>query len=58
MIGKIRSALDDVSSRYDDEGLWDRNLEEFVDASRRATTDTGKRKLRTEYLCMKMIENQ
>ena len=58
MIGRIRSSLDDVSSKYDDENLWDEKLEEFVDASRRATTDTGKRKLRTEYLCNKMIENQ
>jgi len=57
-IGRIRAALDDVSSRYDDDELWDKDLEEFVDASRRATTDTGRRKLRTEYLCKKMIENQ
>lgn len=58
MTGRVRAALDDVSSKYDDEDLWDDDLEEFVDASRRATTDTGRRKLRTEYLCKKIIENQ
>lgn len=46
-IGRIRVALDDFSAKYDNElGELDR----FIDASRRATTDTGNRKYRAEVL--------
>lgn len=58
MIGRIRAAFDDISSKYDDVDLWDESLEKFVDYSRRATTDTGRRKFRAQYLCRKIIENQ
>lgn len=46
-IGKARVLLDDFSARYDAE---DPNLAKFIDASRRATTDTGNRKYRAEVL--------
>lgn len=46
-IGRIRVALDDFSAKYDNE--LD-ELDRFIDASRRATTDTGNRKYRAEVL--------
>jgi len=46
-IGAIRIALDDFSARYDNE---DPSLEKFIDASRRATTDTGNRVYRAKEL--------
>ena len=58
IVGRIRASLDDLSSKYDDEDLWDEPLEKFVDYSRRATTDTGRRKFRAQFLCRKIIENQ
>lgn len=58
MVGRIRSALDDLSSRYDEEDQEDSELVKFMDFSRRATTDTARRKFRAEYICRKIIENQ
>jgi len=46
-IGRIRVALDDFSAKYDSEAY---DLSRFIDASRRATTDTGNRKYRAEVL--------
>jgi uncharacterized protein with ParB-like and HNH nuclease domain len=47
-VGRIRVALDDFSAKYDNESD---ELTRFIDASRRATTDTGNRKYRAEVLC-------
>lgn len=47
-INKVRVQLDDFSALYDQE---DKGLEEFIDASRRATTDQSKRELRARKLC-------
>lgn len=46
-IGAVRVALDDFSARYDE---GDMALERFIDASRRATTDTANRKYRAQVL--------
>ena len=56
-IGRIRSSLDNLSSRYDLEEP-DEDMQPFMDASRRATTDASRRLLRAEYICKKIIENQ
>lgn len=46
-IGPLRIALDDFSARFDQE---DKRLEKFIDASRRATTDTGNRVYRAKVI--------
>jgi len=47
-LSKVRILLDNFSALYDEE---DDSLEEFIDASRRATTDQNKRIRRAEILC-------
>lgn len=47
-LSKIRVILDNFSALYDEE---DEQLEEFIEASRRATTDQTKRIRRAEILC-------
>lgn len=50
---KVRVRLDEISSRYDEEDLSP-EYEKFVDFSRRATTDTSRRKFRSEFICEKL----
>jgi hypothetical protein len=45
---KIKIRLDDFSAQYD---IEDDEIEEFIDASRRATTDKARRELRAKVLC-------
>lgn len=59
-IGKVRACLDDVSAQYDQitNGLSEapnKNFKEFIDASRRATTDAGSRKVRTSFLTSALL---
>ncbi|MDF2525568.1 MAG: hypothetical protein K0S17_653 [Enterobacter mori] len=58
-IGQIRNALDEVSARYDEVTAKDAlapndEYKEFIEASRRATTDLSSRKLRTDFICKKI----
>lgn len=59
-IGRARSRLDEISARYDQVTEGDmrapREFQQFLDASRRATTDLATRKLRSEYLCGQLLE--
>ena len=61
-LGKIRVALDNFSAKYDeiassiDEPQHPKDFKEFINASRRGTTDTAARVLRTNFLCKKIIE--
>jgi len=61
-VGKIRFALDSFSAKYDeiaeaiDEPHHPKDFKEFINASRRGTTDTSSRVLRTNFLCKKIIE--
>jgi len=60
-IGQIRNALDEVSARYDEVTAKDAlppddEYRDFIDASRRATTDLSTRKLRTKFICQKLFE--
>jgi Protein of unknown function DUF262 len=61
-IGKIRVALDNVSAKYDeiaenmDEPQYPKEFKDFINASRRGTTDSAARVLRTNFLCKKIIE--
>ena len=61
-IGKLRVALDNFSALYDeiteniDEPQYPKNFKDFINASRRGTTDSAARVLRTNFLCKKMIE--
>lgn len=60
--GKIRVALDNVSARYDeiadnlDAPEHPKAFKEFINASRRGTTDTGSRILRTNFLSKQILE--
>lgn len=45
---KARIVLDDLSAKYDNEH---KSLEEFIDASRRGTTDPRRRQYRAEVIC-------
>lgn len=62
-MGGIRSILDDISTRYDvaAEDLNNlkirKDLREFIDKSRRGTTDTAARIYRAEYLCREIKES-
>ncbi|WP_455852573.1 DUF262 domain-containing protein [Pantoea endophytica] len=58
-IGQIRNSLDEISARYDEVTAKDAlapndEYRDFIDASRRATTDLSSRKLRTEFICKKI----
>ena len=50
---KVRVRLDEISSRYDDE-YKTKEYEKFVDYSRRATTDTARRRFRSTFICRKL----
>lgn len=55
-IGRIRMRLDEISARYDeitsDEGpAPDEAYANFIEASRRATTDLSTRKFRARFIC-------
>lgn len=52
-ITKARVRLDEISSRYDDEERT-AEYDKFVDYSRRATTDTNRRKFRSKFICEKL----
>lgn len=52
---KVRVRLDEISSRYDEEE-HDAEYEKFVDYSRRATTDTSRRRFRSAFICKKISE--
>jgi hypothetical protein len=61
MVGKLRVALDNVSAMYDEFSNNDlaespKDFREFINASRRGTTDTGARVLRTNFLVEKLLE--
>jgi len=55
-IGKVRVALDSISAKYDeisenlDSPNYPKEFKDFIDASRRRTTDTGARVLRGNFL--------
>ena len=51
--GRIRVCLDDISKRYDEEDE-SKDFKGFLDASRRATTDTSRRISRSKFLCEKI----
>jgi hypothetical protein len=61
-VGKIRVALDNVSATYDeiaenmDSPDYPKDFKEFINASRRGTTDTGARILRTNFLVKKITD--
>lgn len=61
-IGKIRFALDSFSAKFDeivetiDEPHHPKDFKDFINASRRGTTDTSARILRTNFLSKKIIE--
>ena len=52
-IGRARICLDDISQRYD-ENDESKDFQRFIDASRRATTDTARRIYRSRFLCEKL----
>ena len=60
-IGKLRIALDNFSANYDeiadniDEPHYSKEFKDFIHASRRGTTDTAARVLRTHFLCKILI---
>lgn len=59
-IGAVRVILDEISSRYDDVTSGnttapDKSFSEFIDASRRATSDKTTRILRANFLCKKLL---
>lgn len=62
-IPKIRAALDNVSALYDevvedsDMDGYSKEFKEFVNYTRRGTTDTTARRNRTKYLCKMMIKS-
>jgi len=59
-ISKIRSRLDEISSRYDlytskdDEQKIPKDYKDFIDYSRRGTTDSTARIYRTSFICKKL----
>jgi hypothetical protein len=61
-VGKIRVALDNFSATYDeiaeniDDSHYPKDFKDFINASRRGTTDSAARVLRTNFLCKKIIE--
>ena len=61
-VGKMRVALDNVSALYDaiteniDSPEYPKDFKEFINYSRRGTTDTNARILRSNFLCKKIIE--
>ncbi len=59
-IGKIRVRLDEISATYDliteGQNIADSSYHNFIEASRRGTTDAGARKIRSKFLCEKINE--
>lgn len=60
-LGQIRNALDEISARYDEVTAKDAlppddEYREFIEASRRATTDLSVRRSRTNFICTKLHE--
>jgi len=60
-LGQIRNALDEISARYDEVTAKDAlppddEYREFIEASRRATTDLSVRRSRTKFICKKLHE--
>ena len=61
-IGKMRVALDNVSALYDeitgkiDDTGYPKDFKEFINYTRRGSTDTNARILRSNFLCKKIIE--
>jgi len=61
-IGKMRVALDNFSALYDevtenlDDSRYPKEFKEFVNHTRRGSTDTGARIMRSNFLCGKIIE--
>lgn len=60
-LGLIRNTLDEISARYDEVTAKDAlppsdDYRDFIDASRRATTDLSTRKSRTSFICRKLSE--
>jgi len=62
-IGKLRVGLDNFSAQYDeitaniDDPESPKDFKEFINYSRRATTDSGARVYRSNFLCKKLIES-
>lgn len=60
-IGKARVRLDEISARYDEVTAKEAvpassEYIEFIDASRRATTDLKTRRLRSTFLCTQLAQ--
>ncbi len=62
-VGKLRVALDNISAQYDEiaENLdapeYPKDFKDFINYSRRGTTDSAARVLRSNFLCKKLIES-
>ncbi|MFZ1281162.1 MAG: hypothetical protein WAR59_10010, partial [Ignavibacteriaceae bacterium] len=60
-VGKIRVALDNVSALYDeitgkiDDSSYPKSFKQFVNYTRRGSTDTNARIFRSNFLCKKII---
>jgi hypothetical protein len=54
-IGRIRNVLDEISVKFDEDYQSER-YQAFIDASRRATTDTGRRIARSQFICEEINE--
>jgi len=54
-IGRIRNVLDEISIKFDEDYQSGR-FQQFIDASRRATTDTGRRIFRSQIICEEINE--
>ena len=58
----MRVALDNVSALYDeiteqtDDSSYPKDFKEFINYTRRGSTDTNARILRSNFLCKKIIE--
>lgn len=61
-IGKVRVVLDNVSAQYDeisaniDSPEYPKDFKDFINYSRRGTTDTGARVYRSNFLCRQIIK--
>lgn len=60
-VGRARVRLDEISARYDEVTNKEADapndeFADFIDASRRATTDAKSRRLRCEFLCKHLVE--
>lgn len=60
-IGRARVRLDEISARYDEVTSKEADAPsadylDFIEASRRATTDLKSRRLRCDFLCRRLVE--